>query len=115
MRERIARDGEDVVFSSQIGTSKPSEKNYRIRCDGRFHPVPFGYLSCKYDAPNLIEGETRGLDKQTDYWTSRGVGRRAGAEGFGVQRCWKDEAQVDLDPRSCEIESIQKESTFPEK
>jgi hypothetical protein len=65
----IARDGEDVVFSSRIGTSKPSENNYRIRCDGLFHPVQFGSLSCKYDAPNLMEGETMGLDERTSYWT----------------------------------------------
>jgi len=66
-RRTIARDGEDLVFSSPIGTSKASENTYRIRCDGGFHRVPFGSLSCKYQAPNLIEGET--IRDSHDYWT----------------------------------------------
>src|SRR6266849_132140 len=63
----IARDGEDLVFSSRIGTSRAGQNNYKIRCDGRFHRVPFGSLSCKYNAPNLIEGET--ISDSHDYWT----------------------------------------------
>jgi hypothetical protein len=65
----IARDGEDIVFFSHTGTSGSNENSYRIRCDGLFHPVPFGSLSCRYDTPNLVEGETRALDERTDYWT----------------------------------------------
>jgi hypothetical protein len=65
----ITRDGDDLVFSSRTGTSDPSENNYRIRCDGLFHRVPFGSLSCRFNAPNVIEGETKSLDAQTDYWS----------------------------------------------
>ena len=65
----ITRDGDDLVFSSRIGTSDPSENNYRIRCDGLFHHVPFGSLSCRFNAPNVIEGETKSLDTQNDYWS----------------------------------------------
>jgi hypothetical protein len=65
----IAREGDDLVFSSRTGTSNPSKNDYRIRCDGSFHSVPFGSLSCKFNAPNVVEGETKSLDSQTDYWS----------------------------------------------
>ena len=65
----ITRDGDDRVFSSRIGISHPSENHYRIRCDGLFHGVPFGSLSCKFSAANVIEGVTKQLDTQTLYWS----------------------------------------------
>lgn len=68
-RRTIARDGEDLLFSSQTKNPKPSENTYRIRCDGQFHQVPFGSLSCKYDTSNLIEGVTEALDAKIRYWS----------------------------------------------
>jgi hypothetical protein len=65
----IAREGEDLLFLSRTATSKSRENSYKIRCDGLFHPVPFGSLSCKYSAHNLIEGETTSSDGQTGYWS----------------------------------------------
>jgi hypothetical protein len=65
----IKRDGDDLVFSSQIGTSKPSEHNFRVRCDDRFYSVPAGFLSCRYIAPNFVEGETKPKTGEVSYWT----------------------------------------------
>jgi hypothetical protein len=64
----IARDGEELIFSSRDEDRKPKELNYRIRCDALFHPVPFGSLSCRYTAPNVVEGESREKRKPTVYW-----------------------------------------------
>jgi hypothetical protein len=30
--------------------------------------VPFGSLSCKYNAPSVIEGETSLKSNETEYW-----------------------------------------------
>ncbi len=70
------------MFSSSVrGTSDQGRNNYKIRCDGRSHRVPFGTLSCKYTAPNIIEGETiqwpqlsegapmRPMSGKPEYWT----------------------------------------------
>jgi len=62
----IARDGDELVFSSHEH-SKSSEHNYRIRCDGLFHLVPFGSMSCEYTATNVVEGESR-QKHDTIYW-----------------------------------------------
>jgi len=56
----ITRDGEDLVFRSQ--TRRSDANDYKIRCDGRPHVVPFGILSCKYAAPNMVEGETKSAE-----------------------------------------------------
>jgi hypothetical protein len=64
----ITRDGEELVFSSQGNPSKPKEHNYRIRCDGLFHPVPFGSISCKYESPKIVIGESRNTGKPPIYW-----------------------------------------------
>jgi len=68
-RRTIDREGEDLVFSSRRGTSRPSHNNYKIRCDGRFHRVPFGSLSCEYMSMNLIEGETKVDSHEIEYWS----------------------------------------------
>jgi hypothetical protein len=60
----IARDGDELVFSSRWHSS---HHNYRIRCDGLFHPVPSGSMSCKYITTNVIEGESR-QNRDTIYW-----------------------------------------------
>ena len=65
----ISRDGADLVFSSRMGSSKRSQNNYKIRCDGQLHRVPFGHLSCSYRASNIVEGETRSDDQEIHYWT----------------------------------------------
>jgi hypothetical protein len=64
----ITRDGEELVFSSQGNPSKPKEHNYRIRCDGLFYPVPLGSMSCKYESPNVVVGESRDTGKPPVYW-----------------------------------------------
>jgi hypothetical protein len=62
----ITRDGDELVFSSRTGGSKPKEHNYKIRCDGLFHPVPFGSMSCRYTTPNAVEGESRPPNSKED-------------------------------------------------
>jgi len=64
----IARDGEELIFWSRDEDRKPKEHNYRIVCDGLFHPVPYGSGSCRYTAQNVVEGESRGKGKPTVYW-----------------------------------------------
>jgi hypothetical protein len=91
----ITREGEDLIFFSKQEPSKPKENYYRIRYDGGFHQVPFGSLSCKYDSPSLVEGETRALDNQTSYWT-----REVSSDGLEMKI-------VDYkDPGRTKIESI---------
>ena len=56
----ITRDGDDLVFASSGGASKATIRQFRIRCDGIFHPLPTGpVLACRYVAPNRVEGETK--------------------------------------------------------
>ena len=66
----IRRDGVDLVFVSSGGPSKALIRDFRIRCDGAFHPLPTGHvLSCIYIAPDRVEGETNGPDGSHFYWT----------------------------------------------
>src|SRR5258707_247085 len=66
----IARDGDELVFSSRIGSrsvgGEVRENHYRIRCDGLPHRVPCGQVSCItsciYKAENVVEGETESPD-----------------------------------------------------
>lgn len=56
----IKRDGDDLVFASSGGASKATIREFTLRCDGEFHPLPAGpLLLCVYTAPNRVEGETR--------------------------------------------------------
>lgn len=68
----IVREGDDLVFSSQIASrvasGKVNENHYRILCDGAPHPVPFGSLSCEYKGASLIEGETLSLTNERSFW-----------------------------------------------
>ena len=68
----IAREGDELVFSSQIhsriNSGKLNENHYRIRCDGSPHPVPFGSISCDYNGASLIEGETLSLTNERSFW-----------------------------------------------
>jgi hypothetical protein len=68
----IAREGDELVFSSQIrsriNSGKLNDNHYRIRCDGSPHPVPFGSISCDYKGPSLIEGETLSLTNELFFW-----------------------------------------------
>jgi hypothetical protein len=74
---RIARDRDEVVFSSRIDNRsvgrKVSENHYRIRCDGLPHRVQCGELSCTtsctYKAENVVEGETESPDGNRSSWT----------------------------------------------
>jgi hypothetical protein len=65
----MSRDGDDrVVSSGHVSRSgKPTQHDYRIRCDGQFHPVPDGTMACTYRAGNLAEGESRSHGGH-DYW-----------------------------------------------
>jgi hypothetical protein len=72
----LARDGDDLVFSSRIkrGYSPGfSENHYRIRCDGRSHPVQCGesscMASCTYVSATRVEGDTASPGGKTFYWT----------------------------------------------
>lgn len=54
----IVRENDELVFSA--GEDKTSGGGHRIRCDGRFHSAPsHSTQSCKYNAPNSIDGEWR--------------------------------------------------------
>jgi len=71
-----ARDGDDILFSSQNLTPKIKENHYRYRCDGLPHPITYGnmiscrYRSGKYRSGVLVEGELVDVNiKQTSYWT----------------------------------------------
>lgn len=69
----ITREGDYLIFSSQIenriDNRKKTQSHYKIRCDGATQLIPAGLVSCKYDAADLIEGETRLPTKETLYWT----------------------------------------------
>lgn len=67
----LAREGDDRVFSSRIVIRrKVYEHRYRIRCDGAFHPVPSGSVSCAYRASNLVVGvgSSRERKGKIGYW-----------------------------------------------
>jgi hypothetical protein len=88
----IARDGEALVFSSQEGASKPKKWTYRISCDGQFHQVPSGVLSCKYTRADLVEGEARNFDAKPSYWT-----REVSADGAEMRiSTYKDAKRTTL-------------------
>src|ERR1039457_532889 len=56
----IQREGDDLIFSSSGGASKAAIRQFRMLCDGRFHPLPTGpILSCRYVSATRVEGETQ--------------------------------------------------------
>jgi hypothetical protein len=66
----IKREGDDLVFASSGGVSKAAIRQFKILCDGSFHPLPTGHvLSCVYTAPNRVEGETKDPNKSNFFWT----------------------------------------------
>ena len=66
----IKRDGDDLVFASSGGVSKAAIRQFRIRCDGLFHALPTGpVLSCRYVAPNRVEGETKDPTQEHLFWS----------------------------------------------
>jgi len=72
-RKEASRDGEDLVFASSGGVSRAAIRQFRIRCDGLFHPLPAGpILSCMYVGANRVEGETK-TPVNTDLFWSREV------------------------------------------
>lgn len=77
----ISRDGDYVVSSGQYVDSKsrPATHN-KIRCDGHPYSVPFGSISCRYTAANIIDGETTSLTQETTYWT-----REVSADGLEMK------------------------------
>jgi hypothetical protein len=65
----IRRTGEDIIFSSTGGPSKATIREFRIRCDGAFHPLPAGPVqSCRWIDTNSIEGETQYPGGRKSYW-----------------------------------------------
>lgn len=66
----IARQGEELLFSSTGGPSKAKDRAYRLRCDGGFHPLPTGpVLSCMYISSNRVDGQTDDPTGEHHYWT----------------------------------------------
>lgn len=66
----IARQGDELLFSSTGGPSKARARAYRLRCDDRFYPLPTGpVLRCTYVAPNRVDGETDDPTGEHHYWT----------------------------------------------
>jgi hypothetical protein len=66
----ISREGDDLVFASSGGVSKAATRQFRIRCDGLFHPVPTGpVLSCVYAMPNRVDGETKDPNQSKLFWS----------------------------------------------
>jgi len=67
---KIQRDGDGLVFISSGGPAGSAVRQFKIRCDGIFHPLPTGpVLSCLYAAPNRVEGETKTPLKTDVFWT----------------------------------------------
>jgi hypothetical protein len=65
----IRRAGEEVLFSSVGGASKAKVRNFRLKCDGAFYPLPTGpVLSCRWVDTNRVEGETRDPNGKKNYW-----------------------------------------------
>jgi hypothetical protein len=95
----IARDGDDLVFASSGGASKATVRQFRIRCDGIFHPLPSGHvLACRYAPPNRVEGETKDYSTgEDDFWA-----REVSADGQRMSILgYKDKARTML--RSIEV------------
>src|SRR5215468_10818756 len=64
----IVREGDEIVFSSTLGSPRKKSQQYRMRCDGAQHPAAYGSLSCLYTGPNTIDGETRLPNGKTQFW-----------------------------------------------
>ena len=66
----IAREGDELLFSSTGGPSKATARDFRLRCDGKFYQLPTGpVLKCIYIAPTRVDGETRDPNGELMYWT----------------------------------------------
>jgi hypothetical protein len=66
----ILRDGGDLIFDSLGGASKAPVRQFRIRCDGLFHPLPSGpVLSCRYVTSTRVEGKTKDPTEARSFWT----------------------------------------------
>ena len=66
----ITRQGDELLFSSTGGPSKAKARAYRLRCDGRFYPLPTGpALRCTYASPNRVDGQTDDPTGAHHYWT----------------------------------------------
>jgi len=89
----IGRDGEDLVFASSGGVSRAAIRQFRIRCDGLFHPLPTGpILSCMYVGANRVEGETKTPVKTDLFWS-----REVSADGLELTISeYKDRARTKL-------------------
>ena len=65
----ISRIGADIIFSSAGGASKAKIRDFRLRCDGAFYPLPTGpVLACRWLNSNSVEGETRYPNGKKRYW-----------------------------------------------
>jgi len=65
----VARQGDDLIWSSYNGHTR-RQRDYSIRCDGKFHLTPTGPLvSCEYTSPDTTVGVTREPTGKLDCWT----------------------------------------------
>jgi hypothetical protein len=66
----IAREGDELLFSSIGGPSRARARAFRLKCDDRFYPLPTGpVLRCTYASPNRVNGETHDPTGDLLYWT----------------------------------------------
>ena len=93
MREPLDREGDDLIFTSTGGASKPAVRDFRIRCDGGFHRLPVGSLvSCKYVAPGRVEGESKDPNAEHSFWA-----REVSSDGSELRILqYKDKARMKL-------------------
>jgi hypothetical protein len=66
----MVRDGDYLVISSHMENHgrKVNENHNRWYCDGAPHPVSFGFLSCVYKSPSVIEGKSKFKSGDKAYW-----------------------------------------------
>jgi hypothetical protein len=89
----VRREGGDLIFASSGGASKAVVRDFRIRCDGGFHPLPVGsVVSCLYVAPSRVEGETKDPNGEHSFWA-----REVSLDGSELRILqYKDKARIKL-------------------
>jgi hypothetical protein len=89
----IQRDGDELIFSSSGGASKAAIRQFRMLCDGRFHPLPTGpILSCRYVSATRVEGETQDPTRTRRFWA-----REVSSDGQQMMvLTYKDKARAKL-------------------
>jgi len=66
----IVRQGDELLFSSTGGPSKAKVRDFQLKCDGRFYPLPAGpVMNCSYISTARVDGETRDPSGERHCWT----------------------------------------------